>query len=102
MKETDENVIPPMTNPLGQYWDQPDPKNIVLDDNYAAMTREDFEKLPDYSQSEPTGKYNGKMWKGKYGNRTSGLSWWLFWCHDEDAISNSIYISNRLILICDE
>lgn len=68
----DENVIPPMTHPWGQVWKQPDRNNLVLDDKYAVMYRRDFEMLPDYTGSEPTGKYNGKMWKAQYdscGNR---------------------------------
>ena len=54
----DENVIPPMTHPWGKVWKQPDRNNLVLDDKYAMMYRRDFEMLPDYTGSEPTGKYN--------------------------------------------
>lgn len=92
----DENVIPPMTHPWGQVWRQPDSKNIVLDKDYAVMSKKDFNLLPDYTKSEPTGKYNGKMWKGEY----RGI-WYLFWCHDENSVDNTIYISNREILIVD-
>ena len=55
------------------------------------MYRRDFEMLPDYTGSEPTGKYNGKMWKAQYdscGNR----KWYLCWCHDENTVSQEIYI----------
>lgn len=59
----DQNVIPPMTHPYVAHWTQPDPKNLVLDNDYAMMSKKDFDRLPDYTRSEPTGKYNGKMWK---------------------------------------
>lgn len=62
----DENIIPPMMHPWGKVWKQPDRNNLVLDDKYAMMHRRDFEMLPDYTDSEPTGKYNGKMWKAQY------------------------------------
>ena len=96
----DENVIPPMTHPWGKVWEQPDRKNLVLDDKYAMMYRRDFEMLSDYKGSEPTGKYNGKMRKIKHvycGNIKS----YLCWCHDENTVSQEIYISYREILIID-
>lgn len=56
----DENVIPPMTHPWGIAWKQPDRNNLVLDDKYAVMYRRDFETLPDYTGSEPTGSITAK------------------------------------------
>lgn len=53
---------------------------------------------PDYTNSEPTGKYNGKMWKGQF-NTTKGKKWFLAWCHDENEVSNLICISYREILV---
>lgn len=54
--------------------------------------------MPDYTNSEPTGKYNGKMWKGQF-NTTKGKKWFLAWCHDENEVSNLICISYREILV---
>lgn len=96
----DENVIPPMTHPWGQHWEQPAPKNIVVDDKFAAMSKKDFDRLPDYTCSEPTGKYNGKMWKGEF-IVSKEKKWYLCWCHDENTVSKEIYISYREILIID-
>lgn len=94
----DQNIIPPMTHPYGAHWTQPDPKNIVLDNDYAMMRKKDFDRLPDYTRSEPTGKYNGKMWKGQF--QVSGqMKWFLCWCHDENDLSGEIYISYREILV---
>ena len=96
----DKNVIPPMTHPWGKAWKQPDRNNLVLDDKYVMMYRRDFEMLPDYTGSEPTGKYNGKMWKAQYVSRDE-RKWYLCWCHDENTVSQEIYISYREILIID-
>lgn len=56
-------TIPPMTDPLGRHWDQPDRAQITIDADYALMSRETFDALPEYSASKPTGCYPGKMWK---------------------------------------
>lgn len=92
------NIIPPMTDAHGKYWVQPDPRGFVLDDNYVLMEKLDFDLLPDYTNSEPTGKYNGKMWKGRF-QTLKGEKWFLMWCHDENKLSNQIYISSREILV---
>lgn len=94
----DENIIPPITHPWGKVWIQPNPKDIILDDEYAVMKQKDFDLLADYTASEPTGKYNGKMWKGEF-NTAYGRKWYLCWCHDENSVSQEIYISYREILI---
>lgn len=92
------NIIPPMTDAHGKYWVQPDPRGFVLDDDYVLMDKLDFDLLPDYTNSEPTGKYNGKMWKGRF-QTLKGEKWFLMWCHDENKLSNQIYISSREILV---
>ena len=92
------NIIPPMTDAHGKYWVQPDPRGFVLDDDYVLMDKLDFDLLPDYTNSEPTGKYNGKMWKGRF-QTLKGEKWFLMWCHDENKLSNQIYKSSREILV---
>jgi len=69
-----ENQIPPMTDPLGRFWKQPDREEILIDDNDALMTLAAFNKLADYSWSSPTGVYDGKMWKSKIDGQ-----WFLKW-----------------------
>lgn len=61
--------IPPMTNPLGKYWEQPNRSEILIEDESAIMLNSTFEKLKNYSHSIPSGVYEGKMWKsiGKFG-----------------------------------
>ena len=63
-------------NRNGKYWKQPARENILVDDKHALMSRADFDELPDYTASEPSGVYAGKMWKAQYG---SERRWWLLW-----------------------
>jgi len=65
--------IPPITDPLGKYWKQPDPAKIKILFGKAWMDKEDFDKLLDYSRSKPTGIYYGKMWKAT----DDGKTWYL-------------------------
>lgn len=57
------SIIPPMTDPLGRHWRQPDTDNFVLDDTHVIMSQRDFDSLSDYSHSYPSGVYHGKCWK---------------------------------------
>lgn len=56
-------TIPEMTHPFGQHWDQPDRSEILLDDTHALMTVKTFKGLHEYSASQPSGVYEGKMWR---------------------------------------
>lgn len=74
----EKNVIPPITEPMGKYWDQPDPSLILIDDTHALMSEETFLQLHDYSYSQPSGVYPGKMWR--FGRPiVGGQRWWLRW-----------------------
>lgn len=55
--------IPLMTHPLGRSWDQPSREEILLDETHALMSRATFDQLAEYSGTNPTGAYEGKMWK---------------------------------------
>lgn len=54
-------MIPKITDPLGKRWIQPDPKNFVFFVIGVEMSEEDFQMLPEYSRTIPTGVYEGKM-----------------------------------------
>jgi hypothetical protein len=56
-------AIPRMTHEYGRYWEQPKRSEITITDETATMTRTAFNKLHEYSGSNPTGAYEGKMWK---------------------------------------
>ena len=59
----DINTIPPVTDPLGKSWVQPKVEDITVYSDVAIMSLEDFNLLEDYSSSQPSGVYHGKMWK---------------------------------------
>ena len=91
-----------MTDPLGRYWDQPDTTNILIDDTYALMARSDFEKLSEYSTSDPTGVYEGKAWKSVRIVRTdTGYArdgWLLRWFGSHPDPAKCSY-NQRIILL---
>ncbi len=62
-RQVDENVIPPITDPFGESWRQPDRAKILIDRDVAVMSEESFEQLFNYETSVPTGVYVGKMWR---------------------------------------
>lgn len=57
--------IPPMTNPLGRHWRQP--KNlrdrVGLFFGHATITERDWQALPRYDSTMPSGVYAGKVWR---------------------------------------
>lgn len=59
------NIIPPITDPLGKYWKQPKPEDMLMFSGHVIMSDRAVNKLAEYSHSIPTGTYAGKMWKRK-------------------------------------
>jgi hypothetical protein len=55
--------IPLMADPHGRYWEQPDRREILVDSTHALMSKDAFRRLLEYSASNPSGVYVGKMWK---------------------------------------
>ncbi|MBP1615727.1 MAG: hypothetical protein H6Q13_3175 [Bacteroidetes bacterium] len=92
-----KNIIPLMINPLGSCWRQPNTNRILVDDNYAVMGKLDFDMLMDYTRSQPTGLYDGKMWKAQYWENNK-LEWYLCYCNNENVVTNEIDICYREIL----
>ena len=95
-----DNIIPPMTHPYGMCWQQPPTYLILIDDTHAVMSRLDFEILMDYTRSQPSALYNGKMWKAQYEDEGT-LKWFLCYCFNENEKTNEIDIAYREILIID-
>jgi hypothetical protein len=63
---TNQHPIPPITDPMGKYWNQPNRFEIEIDDKSALMSQKTFSQIPDYTHSQPTGVYPGKMWRCQY------------------------------------
>ncbi len=81
--------IPPITDPKGQNWEQPDRHAILIDAAHALMTQDTFEELTEYSTEMPSGIFAGKMWK--YLGPTSG-KWFLCWFQSGSATGNTVGI----------
>ncbi|MHA6905165.1 hypothetical protein ACEQ38_08025 [Ralstonia syzygii subsp. celebesensis] len=90
-------MIPPMTDPLGRFWKQPDRTEILMDSKHAVMNRSSFDRLSEYSTSRPTGVYPGKMWKSITRDGAPYLCWYGIVEGRDDLCSNNA----RQILICD-
>jgi hypothetical protein len=81
-----------MTDPRSEYWTQPNRSDILLDDYYAVMTKESFNNLLEYTLSQPSLTYNGKMWKSKLHNR-----WVLRWVIVYPA-GNGVIVSREILI----
>jgi len=93
IKENKLYIIPQITDPLGKYWNQPNQKDILVDEKYAVMNQSDFDKLANYSHSQPSGAYIGKMWKMNINSEiTKKDRWYLCW-FDKD--SDPTFVSNN-------
>lgn len=57
------------------------------------MSEQTFKELKEYSTTIPTGRYEGKMWKG-----FANGEWYLVW-FDTDENPNYLRIEKRKILI---
>ena len=99
-----QTVIPPMTDPLGQQWRQPDSSKILVDDSHALMDRAAFDTLAEYSATIPTGVYPGKMWKRHNGVhdprcKPEDIKWMLGWYGLSDKDDDFCSVNFREILL---
>lgn len=90
---SDLSPIPPITDPLGRYWDQPEREAIEIDDTHALMAERTFKQLADYSCSVPSGVYEGKMWKRRRDYYDERQGWLLVW-YGESTVGPG-YCSNN-------
>lgn len=106
-EQLDKNVIPPMTHPYSKHWKQPPAEMILIDDTHALMNKRVFDQLAEYSASQPSGVYEGKMWKRHDGAfdreflaRGGKPEWYLCW-YGYDNDPNMVSNNYRKILIVD-
>lgn len=90
---TAEQIIPAITSPKGRYWHQPHRRYIEMDDTHALMSEQTFRGLHDYSDSMPTGAYEGKMWRSKRRGK-----WFLCW-YDVADDDRYLEVKSREILV---
>lgn len=67
-KLQEKPVIPNILDPRGKSWDQPDKAKMYFEQDYSMvrMTEKILLLLHDYSYSQPTGVYPGKMWRSAH------------------------------------
>lgn len=92
-----EQQIPPITDHRGLHWRQPHRRFIELDDTHALMSDQTFKGLADYTRSQPTGVYAGKMWRSHY----TKDGWVLHWFKAMTENPNMCVREHRIILIVD-
>lgn len=84
--------IPQITHPLGKYWHQPDRSEIMIDEECAVMTVRTLNDLWEYSCTNPSFVYPGKMWRCKKNYYDESKGWLLKWFgpyeKGEDWVSN--------------
>lgn len=76
---------------------------MLLDDETAIVTRSDFEKLPAYNTTLPTGKYPGKVWKrgvvvdarGRYTREPTPDDQWMLGAIEADPDGEEGYVLIR-------
>lgn len=100
------NTIPPMIHPLSKGWHQPKTSLIKIDNEYASMPQSTFKALLEYSSSQPSGVYEGKMWKshrilykGVNGHKTRINHWRLHWFGYSVNINMCSNNSREIIII---
>ena len=74
-----KGMIPPITDPLGQYWDQPPLIDVAVYNDIAIIEKHTLDQLAEYSTTIPTGAYEGKMWKRRVCEFKNGSKWLLCW-----------------------
>jgi hypothetical protein len=90
---------------MGSGWDQPDRSLISIDATHALMSQGAFDQLAEYSATNPTGKYPGKMWKRHDGSfdreylDAGGKPTWLLVWYGRHPDPNLLSINYREIVI---
>lgn len=91
-----KEVIPEITDPMGQHWPQPKRENVLVYPDFAYVSSVGFESLSNYSGSIPTGTYDGKMWRRQINehdcarDKKAKPEWLLCWygpCEEEGKIA---------------
>ena len=97
-----------MTDPLSSHWEQPSRELIEIDDKYAMMSIYTFRQLHEYSGTNPTGCYPGKMWRRHDGSfdreflaRGGKPVWMLCWFGISDRGSEWCSNNYRIIILSD-
>jgi hypothetical protein len=90
-----KHPIPPMTHELSRHWKQPPREAILVDETHALMELGTFEQLAEYTLTDPSGVYPGKMWRCD-----SHKGWWaLCWYGPLDAADCCCVYSRKIAIL---
>jgi hypothetical protein len=92
---TAETQIPDIVDPLGKHWNQPHKRFIEMDETHALMSEQTLKGLANYSCSNPTGCYEGKMWRREQNNG----EWLLCWFENIPNNDTHCYTKSRILII---
>lgn len=103
-----------MTHPLSRHWDQPKSVEILLDDTHALMSKKTFLSLHEYSCSNPSGVYDGKMWRrydGRFDQRCGSpiflridprpMPVWMLRWYGPSADPDKCSVNSRIVILSD-
>lgn len=82
-------MIPPITDPMGANWRQPDHSAWLFDDTHVVLPQRDFDRLGEYSTTYPTGVYEGKVWRAQPPQTGVWVVRWYGFCADPTRCSNN-------------
>ncbi len=92
------NPIPPITNELGRYWEQPDASQWLFDDTHVLLPVKDLRYLHSYDSTMPTGVYGGKMWQRQESPRAGKRHLLVWYGPSEKPGSCGIYFREILVI----
>lgn len=92
MSSKPTTTIPPITDPLGLYWEQPSREAILIDERNAIMASADWKRLHQYDCSVPSGTYIGKMWGCTTRTGERLLRWY------DKIVGDMITIESRVVI----
>lgn len=96
------SLIPPITEPMGRHWNQPDTAKILLDEKHAVMSAATLRQLADYSCTQPSGVYVGKAWRSRKVYEDDSKGWLLCWYDFSERGAGWCKTQVREILLLEE
>lgn len=104
------NAIPPIINPKGKHWDQPaNIRDAPMNDTHVLLTRAQLRGLMEYSNSQPSGVYDGKCWRSYHRHLPPGVeamargqlpgTWYLKWFRPHDTDPRYCTTEVRTVII---
>lgn len=72
--------------------------DLLMDDEVAIVSEQDFARLPEYSASVPTGVCDGKVWSRNLAAHGGSEKGWLFMFFEHDE-GNQFFVRHRRLII---